>query len=178
MPWTAGVSLVPRSRGGGWVEPPGLVTLVDVPNPLDWLKRSTTRSGRSKDFTVSRGWASGPSRIGRSKLRNRPNSGTEARQQTLRFKPEVIMSIIAWIILGLIAGFIANKIVDHPGGGLIFDTVLGIIGAVVGGWLFSFFGAREVTGFNLYSLIVAIVGAVVVLLIYHAFTGARPANRF
>jgi uncharacterized membrane protein YeaQ/YmgE (transglycosylase-associated protein family) len=96
----------------------------------------------------------------------------------LRSWPEVIMSVIAWIILGLVAGFIANKIVNQPGGGLIFDTVLGIIGAVVGGWLFSFFGAGEVTGFNLYSLIVAIVGAVVVLLIYHAFTGARPASRF
>ena len=96
----------------------------------------------------------------------------------LRSWPEVIMSVIAWIILGLVAGFIANKIVNQPGGGLIFDTVLGIIGAVVGGWLFSFFGAREVTGFNLYSLIVAIVGAVVVLLLYHAFTGARPASRY
>ncbi len=88
------------------------------------------------------------------------------------------MSIIAWIILGLVAGFIANRIVDRQGGGLIFDTVLGIIGALVGGWLFAFFGSHEVMGFDLYSLIVAIVGAVVVLLIYHALTGARPASRF
>jgi uncharacterized membrane protein YeaQ/YmgE (transglycosylase-associated protein family) len=88
------------------------------------------------------------------------------------------MSIIAWIILGLIAGFIANKIVDHGGSGMVFDTVLGIIGAVVGGWLFAFFGAHEVMGFDLYSLIVAIVGAVLVLLIYHAMSGTRPASRF
>ena len=87
------------------------------------------------------------------------------------------MSIIAWIILGLVAGFIANRIVDHQGGGLIFDTVLGIIGALIGGWLFAFFGAHEVMGFDLYSLIVAIVGAVVVLLIYHGLTGTRPAGR-
>jgi len=88
------------------------------------------------------------------------------------------MSIIAWIILGLVAGFIANRIVDHRGGGLIFDTVLGVIGALVGGWLFAFFGAHEVMGFDVYSLIVAIVGAVVVLLIYHGLTGTRPASRF
>jgi len=88
------------------------------------------------------------------------------------------MSIIAWIILGLIAGFIANKIVDHRGAGAILDIVLGIIGAVVGGWLFVFFGAHEVTGFDLYSLIVAVVGAMAVLLIYHALAGARRASRF
>ncbi|HKD25676.1 MAG TPA: GlsB/YeaQ/YmgE family stress response membrane protein [Xanthobacteraceae bacterium] len=88
------------------------------------------------------------------------------------------MSVIAWIILGLIAGFIANRIVGRRGGGMIFDTVLGIIGAVVGGWLFAFFGAHEVMGFDPYSFIVAIVGAVLVLLIYHALTDARPATRF
>jgi uncharacterized membrane protein YeaQ/YmgE (transglycosylase-associated protein family) len=87
------------------------------------------------------------------------------------------MSIIAWIVLGLIAGFIASQLVNARGAGLLLDIVLGIIGAIVGGWLFSFFGASEVTGFNLYSLIVAVVGAVVVLLIYHALTGARPASR-
>lgn len=87
------------------------------------------------------------------------------------------MSIIAWIILGLIAGFIASQLVNQRGTGIIFDIVLGIIGAIVGGWLFSFFGAGEVTGLNLYSLIVAVVGAVVLLLIYHALTGARPAGR-
>jgi uncharacterized membrane protein YeaQ/YmgE (transglycosylase-associated protein family) len=78
------------------------------------------------------------------------------------------MSIIAWIILGLIAGFIASKIVNKEGEGLLLDIVLGIVGAIVGGWLFSFFGAAGVTGFNLYSVIVAIIGAIVVLVIYHA----------
>jgi uncharacterized membrane protein YeaQ/YmgE (transglycosylase-associated protein family) len=78
------------------------------------------------------------------------------------------MSIIAWIILGLIAGFIASRIVNKTGEGLILDIVLGIVGALVGGFLFSLIGAEGVTGFNIYSLIVAIIGAIVVLLIYHA----------
>ena len=77
------------------------------------------------------------------------------------------MSIIGWIILGLIAGFIASKIVNKAGEGLVLDIVLGIIGAVVGGFIFNFFGASGVTGLNLYSMVVAIIGAVVVLVIYH-----------
>lgn len=83
------------------------------------------------------------------------------------------MSVIAWIVLGLIAGFIASKIVNRRGEGLLLDIVLGIIGALVGGWLFHVFGAAGVTGFNIYSLLVAIVGAVVLLVIYHALTGRR-----
>jgi uncharacterized membrane protein YeaQ/YmgE (transglycosylase-associated protein family) len=78
------------------------------------------------------------------------------------------MSILAWIILGLISGFIASKIVNKSGEGLIMDIVLGIIGAVVGGWLFNTIGHAGITGFNLYSMFVAVIGAVVVLLIYHA----------
>jgi uncharacterized membrane protein YeaQ/YmgE (transglycosylase-associated protein family) len=78
------------------------------------------------------------------------------------------MSIIGWIILGLIAGFIASKIVNKEGEGFILDIVLGVIGAVVGGWLFGLFGAGGVTGFNLYSMIVAIIGAIIVLVVYHA----------
>jgi uncharacterized membrane protein YeaQ/YmgE (transglycosylase-associated protein family) len=78
------------------------------------------------------------------------------------------MGWIAWIVLGLIAGFIGSKIVNKSGDGLLLDIILGIIGAVVGGWLFSLFGAHGVTGLNIYSLIVAVVGAVVVLLVYHA----------
>jgi uncharacterized membrane protein YeaQ/YmgE (transglycosylase-associated protein family) len=78
------------------------------------------------------------------------------------------MGIIAWIVLGLIAGFIASKIVNKAGEGIVLDIVLGVVGAVVGGWLFSFFGASGVTGFNIYSMFVAVVGAIVVLLIYHA----------
>ena len=67
------------------------------------------------------------------------------------------MGIIAWLVLGLIAGFIASKIVNHTGSGVIMDIVLGVIGAFVGGFLFSFFGHSGVTGFNLYSALVAIV---------------------
>ena len=83
------------------------------------------------------------------------------------------MSILAWIVLGLIAGFIGSKIVNKSGEGLILDIVLGIVGAVVGGYLFTLFGAAPVTGLNLYSLLVAIIGAVVVLVIYHMITGSR-----
>ena len=78
------------------------------------------------------------------------------------------MSIIGWLVLGLIAGFIASRIVNKAGEGLILDIVLGIIVAFVGGYLFSVFGAEGVTGFNLYSMFVAIIGAIVVLVIYHA----------
>ncbi len=83
------------------------------------------------------------------------------------------MSIIAWIILGLIAGFIASKIVNNAGEGLIMDIVLGIVGAIIGGYLFSALGAAPVTGFNLYSMFVAVVGAIVVLILYHALFGRR-----
>ena len=78
------------------------------------------------------------------------------------------MGILAWIILGLVAGFIGSKLVNKTGEGLIMDIVLGIVGAVVGGFVFSLFGAGGVTGLNLYSLVVAVIGAVVVLLAYHA----------
>ncbi len=81
------------------------------------------------------------------------------------------MSVIAWIILGLIAGFIGSKIVNKSGQGFLLDVALGVIGAVVGGVIFSFFGAGGVSGLNLYSLIVAIVGSVVVLWIYHQVAG-------
>jgi uncharacterized membrane protein YeaQ/YmgE (transglycosylase-associated protein family) len=85
------------------------------------------------------------------------------------------MSIIGWIVLGLIAGFIASKIVNRAGEGFLMDIVLGIVGAVVGGFIFEQFGAAGVTGFNLYSMIVAIVGAIILLVIYHAIFGRRSA---
>ncbi|MEY2413934.1 MAG: hypothetical protein QOD84_2540 [Acidobacteriaceae bacterium] len=81
------------------------------------------------------------------------------------------MSFLAWIVLGLIAGFVGSKLVNKTGEGVLLDIVLGIIGAVVGGYLFNMFGARGVTGLNLYSLFVAVVGAVVVLVLYHAIRG-------
>jgi len=77
------------------------------------------------------------------------------------------MSFIAWIVLGLIAGFIASKIVNKSGEGMLLDILLGIVGAVVGGALFRMFGMSGVTGLNLYSLLVAVLGAVVFLVIYH-----------
>jgi len=78
------------------------------------------------------------------------------------------MSFLTWMVLGLISGFIASKIVNKSGEGPVIDIVLGIVGAVVGGWLFNTFGHMGVTGVNLYSILVAVVGAVIVLFIYHA----------
>jgi uncharacterized membrane protein YeaQ/YmgE (transglycosylase-associated protein family) len=78
------------------------------------------------------------------------------------------MSIIGWIVLGLVAGFIASKIVNKTGAGFIRDIILGIVGALVGGYLFNAFGEAGVTGLNLWSMLVAVIGAIVVLVIYHA----------
>ena len=83
------------------------------------------------------------------------------------------MSIIGWIVLGLIAGFIASKIVNKSGEGMILDIILGIVGAVIGGYLFQTFGMAGVTGVNLYSILVAVVGAIVFLVIYHALFRRR-----
>jgi uncharacterized membrane protein YeaQ/YmgE (transglycosylase-associated protein family) len=88
---------------------------------------------------------------------------------------EGVISILAWIVLGVIAGFIASRLVNKSGSGLVLDLVLGVVGAVVGGFLFNQFGAAGVSGLNIYSLLVAVVGAAVVLVIYHAFTGRRGA---
>ncbi len=87
------------------------------------------------------------------------------------------MSIIGWIILGLIAGFIASKIVNKTGEGVVLDIVLGIVGAVIGGFIFSLVGGTGVTGFNIWSLIVAVIGAVVLLVVYHAITGRTAGGR-
>jgi uncharacterized membrane protein YeaQ/YmgE (transglycosylase-associated protein family) len=83
-------------------------------------------------------------------------------------RTEINMSIIGWLILGLISGFIASKVVNKQGEGVVLDIVLGIVGALVGGWLFVQFGGQGITGFNLYSMLVSIIGAVVVLVVYHA----------
>jgi uncharacterized membrane protein YeaQ/YmgE (transglycosylase-associated protein family) len=84
------------------------------------------------------------------------------------------MGIISWLILGLIAGFIGSKIVNSSGQGLWLDIALGIVGAVVGGLLFSgVLGTEGITGLNIWSLIVAIIGSVVVLFAYHALAGRR-----
>jgi uncharacterized membrane protein YeaQ/YmgE (transglycosylase-associated protein family) len=83
------------------------------------------------------------------------------------------MSVFAWIILGLIAGFIASKIVHSTGQGMLLDIVIGVVGAVIGGYLFTALGATGITGFNLYSMFVAVIGAIVLLVIVRAVTG-RP----
>ena len=83
------------------------------------------------------------------------------------------MGVIGWIVLGLIAGFLGNKIYGSTGQGLVMDIVLGIVGAVVGGIVFSFFGATGITGFNIWSLIVAIIGSLIALYVYHNFIQKR-----
>jgi uncharacterized membrane protein YeaQ/YmgE (transglycosylase-associated protein family) len=83
------------------------------------------------------------------------------------------MSLLAWIVLGLLAGFIASKIVNKSGEGVLLDIALGIVGAVIGGFLFQTFGMAGVTGVNIYSILVAVVGAIVFLVVYHAIFRAR-----
>jgi len=80
------------------------------------------------------------------------------------------MSILAWIVLGLISGFIASKLVTGSGKGLLADLVLGVIGAFVGGATFNYFGNTGITGFNLWSVFVAVIGAVLVLVVYRLAT--------
>ena len=83
------------------------------------------------------------------------------------------MGIIAWIVLGLIAGFIASKLVNKQGEGVVGDVLLGIIGAVVGGFVANMLGFNGVTGLNVPSILIAVVGAVLALIIYHAVTNRR-----
>jgi uncharacterized membrane protein YeaQ/YmgE (transglycosylase-associated protein family) len=83
------------------------------------------------------------------------------------------MSILAWLVVGLIAGFLASKVVNKTGSGLVMDIVLGIVGALVGGFVFNFLGHSAPTGINLYSIFVSFIGAVIVLVIYHAVIGRR-----
>jgi uncharacterized membrane protein YeaQ/YmgE (transglycosylase-associated protein family) len=83
------------------------------------------------------------------------------------------MSVVGWIFLGLVSGFIASKVVNAKGEGCLIDIALGLVGAMVGGFIFSTIGGTGVTGFNIYSMLVAIVGAIVVLVCYHAITGRR-----
>jgi uncharacterized membrane protein YeaQ/YmgE (transglycosylase-associated protein family) len=78
------------------------------------------------------------------------------------------MSFLAWIVLGLIAGFIGSKLVNRRGEGILLDILLGVVGAFAGGWLFHIFGAPGVRGLDLYSLLVAVIGSVVLLVLYHA----------
>jgi uncharacterized membrane protein YeaQ/YmgE (transglycosylase-associated protein family) len=81
----------------------------------------------------------------------------------------MVTEFFMWVLLGLIAGFIASKLINKHGEGFILDIVLGVVGAFIGGWLFRLFGSTGVTGLNLWSLLVAVVGAVVFLIVYHGF---------
>lgn len=85
------------------------------------------------------------------------------------------MSIIAWIVVGIIGGFIGSLVVNKRGQGILGDLFLGVIGAVVAGWAFNQFGHSGVTGINLYSMLVSAAGAVVILVLYHALRGS-PAR--
>jgi uncharacterized membrane protein YeaQ/YmgE (transglycosylase-associated protein family) len=85
------------------------------------------------------------------------------------------MSLIAWIVLGLISGFIGSKIVNKQGSGIFLDIVLGVVGAVVGGFLFNMVGTAGVTGVNLWSVFVSVAGAVLALVAYHAMVRPRHA---
>jgi uncharacterized membrane protein YeaQ/YmgE (transglycosylase-associated protein family) len=86
------------------------------------------------------------------------------------------MTLFVWILLGLVAGFIASHIVNHRGEGVILDVLLGIVGAFVGGWLFPVFGHTGVTGLDLHSIVVAAVGAIVLLVVYHAIRRATMGS--
>ena len=83
------------------------------------------------------------------------------------------MSIIAWILLGLVAGWLAGQVMRGGGYGILGDIVLGIIGAFVGGFLSSALLGIDVTGFNLTSVLIALAGAVIVIAISRAFSGRR-----
>ena len=85
------------------------------------------------------------------------------------------MSIIAWIVVGIIGGFIASLVVNKRGQGILGDLFLGVVGAVVAGCAFNQFGRSGVTGINLYSMLVSAAGAIVVLVLYHALRGS-PAR--
>lgn len=83
------------------------------------------------------------------------------------------MTFLAWIVLGLVAGYIASKLVNRRGEGILLDILLGVVGAFVGGWLFHIFGASGVSGLNVYSLFVAVIGSMTLLVLYHAFRRRR-----
>ena len=78
------------------------------------------------------------------------------------------MTLFTWILLGLVSGFIASHVVNHHGEGIVLDVLLGIVGSIVGGWVFQMFGAAHVSGLNLYSIGVAVAGSVLFLVGYHA----------
>ena len=87
------------------------------------------------------------------------------------------MSIIGWMVLGLICGFVATRVVHKEGRGVIPDLILGIAGAILGGLLFKELAAESITHLSLYSLLVAFIGAVLVLLVYHGIFDQSARRR-
>jgi uncharacterized membrane protein YeaQ/YmgE (transglycosylase-associated protein family) len=83
------------------------------------------------------------------------------------------MSLLAWLVVGLVAGWLASMIINRRGEGMLLDILLGVVGAFVGGIVFHFFGHAGVNGINVHSIIVATVGAIVFLLLYHALFRRR-----
>jgi uncharacterized membrane protein YeaQ/YmgE (transglycosylase-associated protein family) len=85
------------------------------------------------------------------------------------------MSILAWVVVGIMGGFIGSLIVNKRGQGIIGDLFLGVVGAVVAGWAFNRFGQAGVSGINLYSILISALGAIAILVVYHALRGS-PAR--
>jgi uncharacterized membrane protein YeaQ/YmgE (transglycosylase-associated protein family) len=85
------------------------------------------------------------------------------------------MSILAWVVVGIIGGFLGSLVVNKRGEGIIGDLFLGVVGAVIAGWAFNRFGQAGVSGINLYSILISALGAIAILVVYHALRGA-PAR--
>jgi uncharacterized membrane protein YeaQ/YmgE (transglycosylase-associated protein family) len=94
-----------------------------------------------------------------------------------RARLEVHMSLFAWLLLGLLAGFVASHMVNHRGEGMVLDILLGIVGAVVGGWVFHLLGLAALSTLNLYSLLVAVIGSVLFLVVYHGIRRSVMGRR-
>ena len=88
------------------------------------------------------------------------------------------MSLFAWLLLGLLAGFIASHLVNHRGEGMILDILLGIVGAIVGGWVFHMLGLAGINRLNLYSLLISVLGSVLFLVVYHGIRRGIAGRRF
>jgi uncharacterized membrane protein YeaQ/YmgE (transglycosylase-associated protein family) len=89
----------------------------------------------------------------------------------------MVGTVIAWIIVGAIGGWLASLVVRGSGLGLIGDIIVGIIGGIIGGLIVSALGGSGVTGINIWSIVVAFIGAVVLLLLVRAFSGRRRTAR-
>ena len=87
------------------------------------------------------------------------------------------MGILGWIVLGGVAGWLASRLVRGTGLGLLGDIVVGIVGGVIGGFIIGAVGGTGITGFNLWSFVVALLGAILLLVLVRLFTGSRPSMR-